>query len=767
MKLISKVQIQILLINLIFLFFFVLNTAYTATNNCNSFTYESTHLENHTYPSVIEITTQNPKKWSTRLLKILLGQNRIDKNLKKYLKAKIKVTYPNKSVCEYFGKVRIHGSTKSHVNLTNFNTSLRVNIDDGHINNKRNFALLNKKSVPFDDEIFVSSLFDELGYLSPLTYTTSVKFNNNVIEKYLFYEMPSLEMVKDKKRNNGIFLSSNKNNFAKPKISENFKRSIILNRIKNSEGISENNEIVIFNALDKLNYIFLNSLGIGNGKDCCFTKIVDTKFKDLKKIYAQGIYLLNFSTLDNQKEIENLSIFNILMNAVNAHTGLSLEERFFFYDPMFDTFEPVYRDGVPQIVNQNKFDTDIISLFDYEKKFIDALIYKINSVDINNFNQNLNKRNLNIDINKTKKIINNILRNLEIIKTLKLFDTYKTNFAQNYFFNHAEQNINLNLAFGGQNDEFEICSIDLKICRKIVLNQFQKTELLNDKFLNLKKFDKPIIYVRLSKKNYIENLKPKKNGLKSFKKIEIDKNQILYFNALEKNIKIDKLAKTIILNQENLSDQFIFVVKNFNDWQIKFNGSKQEYSKEYPLYKRSQIMIGGCVGFRNSEIANISIEINFNTCSKGLEVLNSLGSFKKININKSKLDAFDSEFSDLIIEEINIDSALSGECIGVKRGKYLIKNANVSDCGDHSVSVGEHAELILEKITANNSRRIMSKDSSLITIFDYTNLNSEECLLILRKNKQFDGAYIKVKKNNLNCESPKIEKDEFSKISYF
>ena len=46
-------------------------------------------------------------------------------------------------------------------------------------------------------------------------------------------------MAKDSKRNNGIFLQSNKNNFIKQKTQVPYSRSIVLNRIKNSDGIEK------------------------------------------------------------------------------------------------------------------------------------------------------------------------------------------------------------------------------------------------------------------------------------------------------------------------------------------------------------------------------------------------------------------------------------------------------------------------------------------------------------------------------------------------
>ena len=104
-------------------------------------------------------------------------------------------------------------------------------------------------------------------------------------------------------------------------------------------------------------------------------------------------------------------------------------------------------------------------------------------------------------------------------------------------------------------------------------------------------------------------------------------------------------------------------------------------------------MIGGCVTFINSKIKNISVDIKKNSCGKGLEVLLSEGVFDKINISSSKLDAFDAEISNLKINNIIVNKADGGECIGVKRGKYIIINSQLKDCGDKAVSAGEHTFL--------------------------------------------------------------------------
>ena len=65
-----------------------------------------------------------------------------------------------------------------------------------------------------DDEIFASTFFEKMGYMSGLNYKIKVAINGSNVEEFLFREIPTLEMAKDNKRNNGIFLQSNKNDFS-------------------------------------------------------------------------------------------------------------------------------------------------------------------------------------------------------------------------------------------------------------------------------------------------------------------------------------------------------------------------------------------------------------------------------------------------------------------------------------------------------------------------------------------------------------------------
>ena len=93
----------------------------------------------------------------------------------------------------------------------------------------------------------------------------------------------------------------------------------------------------------------------------------------------------------------------------------------------------------------------------FEKKYIDKAINLLGKIDLKNFNSNTSSKGLNLSEKEFKTIFDRIRSNLIYIKDVetKNFDTKN---APNYFFNHFDKNMKLNLVFGGINNIFEICN---------------------------------------------------------------------------------------------------------------------------------------------------------------------------------------------------------------------------------------------------------------------------------------------------------------------
>ena len=100
-------------------------------------------------------------------------------------------------------------------------------------------------------------------------------------------------------------------------------------------------------------------------------------------------------------------------------------------------------------------------------------------------------------------------------------------------------------------------------------------------------------------------------------------------------------------------------------------------------------------------------------------------------------------------------------------GKYKINEAQLLNCGDKGISLGEKSILHLNNATINNANiGFASKDSSIANINDIKT-NSNICLAAYRKKQEFSGAIISY--NSLTCEkkNQQIQKGSVIKKNEF
>ena len=762
MKLKIKTIIFCLLIIIFNLFSF--NYLYSSElKECSidNFDYNSKYI----LPKKIEVTTPNSNLWYKKILRSSFSINgRIVKKYKTYQKAKIKIIYNENLICNYSGKIRIHGGGLSHVDRDLKISSIRVKLKNGHVNNIYEFALIMKnheniKTLQKDEanyeSIFASTLFRELNFLSPLTFNTQVAINSKEFYNYSFVEMPSIEMSKRHMRNNGVFLSGNKNNFSSEENLGKSPRTIILGRIKDSSGISDYNKSVLLSSLDKLNFLYLNSLGIGNGANCC--EGYEDGINLRKLYYNKKFILLNLENNKNKKELAKISKYNLLMNSLKGDHGFNLEDRIFFYNPTFDKLEPVLNQIESNILKNDK-DLEIFT-FEYEKEYIKPLIQDIRNINRKKFKNELAKLGLIINNEKLELIFSNIINNLKILSQSKLLKSFNPIYTKDYFNNHYDKSLSFNLVFGkSYADFFEICNIKLTTCEKIKIKSETISKLINDKFIDIDGYKNKSLFVRSSKNNYLNNHYKNKNGIKGFNKKNINNNLILHFNTDENQIKI--LKDVVMIQQKNEKDRFVFEGNSDQKLNIKFKGINKN---NYINYKRDKNMLGGCITFLNSKIKNINIESKDALCPKALEVLNSNIIFEGLNIYNAATDGFDAEFSNVSIKNSTINKT-NGECIGVKKGKYFFSNLDLQNCYDKAISIGEFSTAKLKNLYINTATYgIVSKDSSKIDVSDFEILNASYCMAAYKGKFNYGGSKILAKNYSLkNCKEEKMKIDNFS-----
>ena len=135
-----------------------------------------------------------------------------------------------------------------------------------------------------------------------------------------------------------------------------------------------------------------------------------------------------------------------------------------------------------------------------------------------------------------------------------------------------------------------------------------------------------------------------------------------------------------------------------------------------------------------------------------------IGTIDTINISNTSRDAFDADFSNLIINEIKIVNA-GNDCVDLSSGDYSIKYANLFNCRDKAISVGEKSQLILgsTKISESNIG-LASKDSSFISVDNVKAISVVTCFSAYNKKQEFWGGKISIKKHNCKPDQIIVEK---------
>ena len=151
-------------------------------------------------------------------------------------------------------------------------------------------------------------------------------------------------------------------------------------------------------------------------------------------------------------------------------------------------------------------------------------------------------------------------------------------------------------------------------------------------------------------------------------------------------------------------------------------------------------------------------------CEDTINLINSSGEIKEIEITESYSDALDLDFSTVNINNIYINNS-KNDCADFSFGNYDINQFNLSNCGDKALSVGERSILTSNEITIKDSKMgIASKDGSIVKVINNNSQNLEICLAAYKKKQEFFGGYISVE--NFICENSKnnVDADEFSQI---
>ena len=383
-----------------------------------------------------------------------------------------------------------------------------------------------------------------------------------------------------------------------------------------------------------------------------------------------------------------------------------------------------------------------ISLNNYEEKIKPKLELKQNIFETFYLSEDVNRANINLT---------------------KLEDYFSS--GERYFDNKTEKLKKIIFFDKINNDSkkmFEIlsCNFNLMNCEKENLTLFEFADLVSQKFISKSGFE--YIYIGNNFYDYEQKLfHHRRENIDKYKFKHVNDN-FRIMSTSKTNIEVDENNKSINIEHFAGTDRTVFFGKELNDWKINFKSNLKKHKKI--LNYVSGYHYTGCITFVDLIVNNIEINSENSHCEDSVNFIRTKGSIRKIVIINSFSDAMDADFSNISFDEIRILNA-KNDCLDFSLGNYSINTAEISYCGDKSISVGEKSYLKAKNIFSSNSNiAVASKDSSNVIINNLSIENTKTCLAAYNKKQEYNGGTIKVKKMKCHDFHEKFLKDKFSTI---
>ena len=718
----------------------------------------------------IEIITNKTRKWEKNLIRSLvefkskdskthntkLFNFRIKNKYKKKFKSTVIVNFKEKNLtCKFKAKIRIAGDLQWHIRWVNgrASSSIYVQLIDGHINSITRFKLFLPEARNNDNEIFVTNLLKELGFLAPRTEKINAKING-VSSKYIFQEDLQKEFLENSKMREGPILEGDER-FTIQQKDENMLRNLSLARLSNKKFSlkGSSNRDIALRAVSNLNLIYLQSHQIEN-------------FNRFKSIAPDRLHINSKKFFLNNSNKKKFQTYEAIVYALNADHGQSTDDRRFYFDPINKYFIPIYYDGKANIVNTknsilNKSSVNI-NVFNDAKKGSLRAINLIKNIDQKKFIKKINKAGMNISINDLENLMNNIIIRLNVIKNSKPFNI-KFLDTKNYF-SSLKENVKKNkkLIFVDLNKkELYFCDFDLNNCsiKKNHNMQFDKNlaDALSQRY---NEGDENV----LTKTNYLFVY----DNIKYYEKEDINLNnwkitklqdQFIIKSNLDIKLQVFPEKKEINFYQTSPYGRVIISGRKINNWKIIFNGYKGNLTSSNA---QNHLGLTGCLTLLDIEVKKIDINFKNSPCEDAINFIRVTGHVNYMNVLNSNSDAVDFDFSNLNINFLEINSA-KNDCLDLSHGNYSIDSIKAENCDDKAISIGEKSKVFLKKVNINKSNiAVAVKDSSVVNVENSKINNSTICFAAYRKKQEFSGSIITI--TETNCKDEEIFVQKGSKV---
>lgn len=728
--------------------------------------YKPININNFSQLELI-IKFDNERKWKKNNIESFLEAKQLEKigwglhfASRKRVDAEITII-KNNLKCKVKAKIRPHGDLEDH-RVGSGLPSLNINIENGNIFGITKFLLLRPHTRNHSNEIFINTLFSNLGLLAPRTSIAKVNYNGYESD-FIFQEKIEKEFLEYNKLKEGPIFDGDE-------------RFLFIDKIDNLEFKKHklSNDNWIKNSKEKE---FISLIG--------FSKLNETQSTYNAK-YTQ--FVVDYASLAKKKNnnmFDEVILFDSLSFGVLGEHGLSMNDRFFYYDHNYNKFKPILYDSGSTLLDKfgliNEFklypDDKLLekSSLIYGKVSPSAVegsklaIALIKGINTKKLLEDLNNRGFKANDIKLNKILEKIKSNLEQISNFKNSRIFEVNvkLPEQILKEREDYNKKVEREFVFYDKYFKKllnCKTEnIENCEVLKQEKNSITKLLSQKLENKKK--KLVFYAKdnateISKVWFHQNVfsseinKQIKNKEYIFENI----NFILYGDI---NYTVDKQNKILRFFKNSEYGSVLIFKSNLDNWKIIYENNSEIYNlQEGNDYN----FLTGCLNIYDSTFYNNSIISKNCEREDGINIVRSNGIINYLEITNSKFDGVDFDFSEILINEAIIKNS-KNDCLDLSYGSYKINSYKAQDCGDKGISLGENSLAKVNILNISNAEiGIAAKDDSVFEVEQFFGKNLASCLSAYNKKQEFGGGLIIVDK--INCENyEKIElSDKNSKI---
>ena len=686
----------------------------------------------------MKIDVVQKDKWMENFFGLLTDDQTmfIKPEFKKSFNASINFQFENFN-CVFSAEIKLTGDLQDHIRDQDPNqTSLNVTLLDGSIFGIVEFKLFLPETRYGVGELIITSILERFNMVTPKTFETNMVMNNAPQNRYIFQEKFVKEFIESNNYREGPILQVTEDFFWEERNQKDNNSLFMFPEVTNNAWSRRSlvNQHISLNALERYSSLFFGSSDMNNIK--------------------VGEAFLTYDT--TAIDYEKLSEFDTLMIALDAVHGLEIANRNFYYDNIGKELIPIYYDGNSQIADRVHYKNAPIDLCDQTTEYIrfndfsgpkstyrylcvndyTETAQRISSsinFDENDIYQDVLDKGGKITIEMSREVLNNFKLNLNYLSLPKIKnDSRNSSFNKNgtLFPNTTDYGAKF-IFYDYKDQKGNICNQYLTICE-----QLKESENFFSK--DFRK-ENPKVY-------------PLGVSVDSFANLGIDnssEDEKGYTSYGNPEINVDSKSRKFSVNFSN-NNQKVLITNGtlFSGW--TFNVKTKSLIE--PGADRLDInSLTGCLSFYDTNVQNISINIDDMFCEDALNFIRVKGTIDSIYIEDSASDAVDIDFSNLVINSINIINA-KNDCVDFSKSKVIITEITVKNCYDKALSIGESTELNLSMLEVSNaSIGIAVKDSSNVTVDNIDILSADMCIAIYRKKQEFGPARLITK--NYNCEA--------------